>query len=189
MTADLSEQERRTLLELARASLSDAAGRAGSVAAAMEAVTLTPNLEQRRATFVTLKAPGPDGWRLRGCIGTLEADEPLYRAVIANARRSAVQDPRFSPVTLDEADRLRIEISVLTRPEAVARPDEVVVGRDGVELERPPHRAVFLPQVAPEQGWNRTTLLEHLALKAGLPRTGWRDAMLRTFRAEVFGED
>ena len=64
----------------------------------------------------------------------------------------------------------------------------ILSGADGVELEKPPFRAVFLPQVAPEQGWDRETMLEHLATKAGLPRDGWKGARFLTFQAEVFGE-
>ena len=66
--------------------------------------------------------------------------------------------------------------------------DVIEPGRDGVLLEKGPRKAVFLPQVATEQGWGRRELLEHLALKAGLPRDGWRDASFSVFRAEVFGE-
>lgn len=48
---------------------------------------------------------------------------------------------------------------------------------------------MFLPQVAPEQRWGVFELLEHLALKAGLPRNGWKEARLAVFEAEVFGEE
>ena len=189
MNETLTEDERRTLLELARASLQDAVGSSGAVDDTLIRATLTPILERERASFVTLKRPTADGWSLRGCIGTLEADTPLYRGVIANARRSALHDSRFAPVTSGEVREIRLEISVLTPLAKISGPEDVVPGRDGVELDKPPYGAVFLPQVAPEQGWDRTQLLEHLALKAGLPRDGWKGAAFRTFRAQVFGED
>ena len=72
----------------------------------------------------------------------------------------------------------------------VANADAIVVGRDGVLLRLGNASAVFLPQVAPEQGWDRVQLLDHLAEKAGLSPTAWRDraAKLLTFQADVFSE-
>ena len=72
----------------------------------------------------------------------------------------------------------------------MAGPDAVQPGRDGVILTVGDRSAVFLPQVATEQGWNRTELLDNLAQKAGLPAGAWRDkrAKLLTFQADVFGE-
>lgn len=189
MSEALSSEERAALLRLARASITDAVLRDGSLDAALAATVRTPTMNDRRATFVTLRRGGGGDGSLRGCIGNLEPDAPLYRSVIDNARRSALRDPRFEPVTADELNGLHLEISVLSPVRPVAGPEEIVVGRDGVELERPPHRAVFLPHVATEQGWDRETLLEQLALKAGLPRIGWREARFLTFRAEVFEEE
>jgi AMMECR1 domain-containing protein len=49
--------------------------------------------------------------------------------------------------------------------------------------------AVFLPQVAPEQGWNLPETLSHLAEKAGLDKDAWQHgATFQTFQAVVFGE-
>jgi AmmeMemoRadiSam system protein A len=187
MTAgeEYTPDERRDLLRLARASIADALRDDGSLEEALSEIRLTPRLERERATFVTLKKKRS----LRGCIGNLTPTEPLYRNVIQNARRSALRDPRFSPVTDGELPGLRLEISVLTPLEPVDGPESIVVGRDGVELEKGSYGAVFLPQVAPEQGWDRETLLENLALKASLPADGWKDARFRTFQAVVFGEE
>ena len=106
------------------------------------------------------------------------------------AIESAFKDPRFPPVTARELGELEVELSVLTPMRAVAGPDAIVVGRDGVVLRARGAAAVFLPQVATEQGWNRTQLLDHLAEKAGLPSSAWRDsqAKLLTFQADVFSE-
>jgi AmmeMemoRadiSam system protein B/AmmeMemoRadiSam system protein A len=135
--------------------------------------------------FVTLHARG----RLRGCIGTITGSEPLVDGVRENARNAALRDPRFPPVTAGEVAELEIEISVLTPLTPIAAPEEIEVGRHGVVLERAGHRAVFLPQVAPEQGWDRETMLDHLAMKAGLPREAWREATrLEVFSALVFAE-
>jgi len=105
------------------------------------------------------------------------------------ALQSAFEDPRFKPVTLRELPDLDIEISVLTPMKPVSGPGEIVVGRDGVLLRKGGRSAVFLPQVAPEQGWGRDEMLNHLSQKAGLPSGAWREgASFETFQAIVFGE-
>ena len=84
---------------------------------------------------------------------------------------------------------LRVEVSALSPPEPVGSWRDIVLGRDGVTLEKDGRFAVFLPQVAPEQGWDLATTLTELSLKAGLPEGAWREgARFETFRAEVFHE-
>ena len=105
------------------------------------------------------------------------------------ALQSAFEDPRFSPVTAKELPDLEVEISVLTPMKPVSGPNEIVVGRDGVLLRKGGRSAVFLPQVAPEQGWGRDEMLSHLSQKAGLPPNAWREgASFQTFQAIVFSE-
>ena len=146
---------------------------------------LGPGVQQERGVFVTLKKRG----NLRGCIGRMIPDKPLPELVGAVALQSALEDPRFKPVTLDELKDLEIEISVLTPMVPVPGADHIVVGRDGVLIRKGGRSAVFLPQVAPEQGWGRAEMLEHLCLKAGLPPGSWKEgAKLLTFQAIVFGE-
>lgn len=185
----LSAGERNALLELARVSIADRLRGDGSLEHALARIERTARLEEPSACFVTLKENVAERrGRLRGCIGTLEARDPLYRAVIDTAAKSAFSDPRFPRVSDSELQDLRIEISVLTPSQPVAGPEEILVGRDGVELEGEGRRAVFLPQVPVEYGWDVRELLEQLSLKAGLPRDGWRGGRLYTFQAEVFGE-
>jgi AmmeMemoRadiSam system protein B/AmmeMemoRadiSam system protein A len=146
---------------------------------------LSPGAQQKRGVFVTLKKRGG----LRGCIGRMIPDKPLPELVGAVALQSALEDPRFRPVTLDELKDLEIEISVLTPMVPVPGADHIVVGRDGVLIRKGGRSAVFLPQVAPEQGWGRAEMLEHLCLKAGLPPGSWKEgAKLLTFQAVVFSE-
>jgi len=142
------------------------------------------NLEQRRAVFVTLKRHGS----LRGCIGTTTADIPLARVVGIMALKSAFSDPRFRPLERRELSEIEIEISILTKPRE-ARLEDIVTGRDGVILNKGGKTALFLPQVATEQKWDRDTMLDQLCLKAGLEKSGWREgARFSTFQAIVFGE-
>jgi len=145
----------------------------------------SPILREPRGVFVTLKKRGD----LRGCIGRMVPDRPLAELVGAMALQSAFEDPRFSPVTLRDLPDLEIEISVLTPMKPVSGPNDIVVGRDGVLLQKGGKSAVFLPQVAPEQGWGRDEMLSHLSQKAGLPSGAWRDgASFLTFQAIVFSE-
>jgi AmmeMemoRadiSam system protein A len=116
-------------------------------------------------------------------------DRPLATLVGTMALQSAFEDTRFNPVTLKELPDLEIEISVLTPMKPVSGFTDIVVGRDGVLLQKGGRSAVFLPQVAPEQGWERDEMLDNLSMKAGLPAGGWREgARFSTFQALVFSE-
>jgi AmmeMemoRadiSam system protein A len=136
---------------------------------------------------VTLRSP--DG-NLRGCIGVIEGRGSLAAEVVANARAAALEDPRFRPVAAAEVAGLHIEVSALTPLRRVAGPAEIEVGRHGIFLEKGHHKAVFLPQVAPEQGWDLPTTLDHLARKAGLAAGDWRnETELHIFEADVVSEE
>ena len=146
---------------------------------------LPPRLAAGRGAFVTLK----EGGRLRGCIGYMAEDLPVAQSVGRAALQAAFEDRRFRPVTAGELDGLTISISLLTPAQPVDGPGDIVLGRDGIILEKGGRRAVYLPQVAPEQGWTLEETLSHLAEKAGLDADAWRrGARFLTFQAEVFGE-
>lgn len=186
----LTPEERRLLLRLARAAIeSELRGAPAPDPAALAAeagASLGPGLLHRRGAFVTLHLRG----RLRGCIGEIAGSRPLVEAVAANALAAAFDDPRFLPLSPDELPGLSLEISALTPLRPVAHWREIEIPRHGVVLARGGARAVFLPQVAREQGWDRATLLSHLARKAGLPADAWREgADFAVFEAEVFGEE
>ncbi|MBN1297976.1 AmmeMemoRadiSam system protein B [bacterium] len=138
----------------------------------------------KRGVFVTLNI----GDTLRGCIGYIEPVATCVEAVRDNTISACARDPRFPPVTLGELDRISIEISVLTPPRSIASPEEIVIGTHGIVLEKGPYRSVFLPQVASDQGWDRETTLMYLAMKAGLPTDGWKDAQFDVFEAQVLHE-
>jgi len=190
MILDVSEQ--RTLLAVARASIREALFGDGSLETALARVQITTALRERRGLFVTLKthvsATEPPIGRLRGCVGTLAPERALVPELVALAPRAALRDPRFPALRGDELEGVRISLSILTPSEPLQDPSRLVIGEHGIQLEKEAHRAVFLPQVAVEQGWNVDQLLERLAGKAGLPADGWKTARLSVFRAEVFGE-
>ncbi len=144
---------------------------------------LPADLTRPGAAFVSLHVDGV----LRGCMGSLEAEQPLYLDVIDNALNAGFRDPRFPPLQAAELARLSLEVSVLSALRPLADPTHFEVGRHGLLLRRGQQRAVYLPQVATEQGWDRQTTLEHLCRKANLPPGAWRQgATLQVFEACVF---
>jgi len=178
----LADDEKRELLRIARATLKEHAysGR------------IPPGKPHRESlcapagVFVSLHADD----ELRGCIGTVEASRPLYKAVQEMAVAAASRDPRFPPVTEDELEDIVIEISVLGQARTVRGPDDIVVGVDGLCLDHGARRGLLLPQVATEAGWDAATFLAKTCHKASLPDTAWRDpeAVITAFRAQVFSE-
>ncbi|MHC4995983.1 MAG: AmmeMemoRadiSam system protein A [Planctomycetota bacterium] len=134
-------------------------------------------LHEKRGCFVTLL--DLDGG-LRGCIGTFEANEPLWRTV-AQMAVASTRDPRFiytRPVTERDLDNLYIEVSVLTPRQQIEDPLEMRIGVDGIVIEGEVNgqkmSGCFLPQVAPEQGWDAKQTLEFCcAHKMGLAPDAW----------------
>ena len=140
-------------------------------------------------SFVTWKRDG----RLRGCIGSVEPVRPLWQDVEANAVQALLRDPRFPPATAREFPHYRADVSVLTPFELEPDPLRIEIGVHGLLVEKGRRRGLLLPQVAVEWNWDVPTFLSQACLKAGLPEDAWREgsprATVRTFRAEVFGEE
>ena len=179
----LSDEQKRTLLDLARRVVEQTArdrGRRPSIPCEDE------SLSTLGAAFVTLHKHG----RLRGCIGQVEATMPLWNSVVDMAFSASQNDPRFPSVSESELSELDYEISVLTPMEEVEDVETIEVGRHGLLIERGYHRGLLLPQVATEQRWDRDTFLQHTCIKAGLPPDAWNSpkAKLYSFEAIVFGE-
>jgi AmmeMemoRadiSam system protein B/AmmeMemoRadiSam system protein A len=187
----LTRAEGASTAVLARATLQSFLTHDGSLAEWFAGTTERKALVSRAGAFVTLNHRGFEvgtPGRLRACMGVIEARQPLSDAVI-QAAVWAAQDPRFPRLKAAELDGLDVEVSVLSPARPIAGPNEIEVGTHGVILEKGNHRALFLPQVATEQGWDRNTMLDHLAQKAGLPANTWRDgASFEVFTAQVFGE-
>lgn len=178
----LNEEQQKTLLGIARESL-ETYIRGGKK---KEYSTDDPALGQKLGMFVTLNKHG----RLRGCMGHFAEDTPIVELTASQVLVSATGDPRFPKVQPDELDDIEIELSVLSSPKPVDSYEDIVVGRHGVILEKGGRGATFLPQVAPEQGWDRDEMLTHLAAKAGLRPDEWREgASFRVYTAQVFGEE
>jgi len=182
---ELTEEDKKQLLTLARKTIVSALRTRRVPQASELGVSISDAMRCPRAAFVTLKKHS----QLRGCIGDIFPQRPLYKSVIRNAINACVNDRRFPPVTEAECNDITIEISALTVPEPVASADEIRIGTDGVVLSKDGHSAIYLPQVAPEYGWNVNQMLTQLSLKAQLPADAWKEgASFLVFQADVFGE-
>jgi len=178
----LTPAEKKELMAIAKQTVETAVKTGGLP----EVQVTSPKLKEPGAAFVTLNKHG----QLRGCIGHIIAQEPLYLCVRDVARSAALEDPRFPPVSPAELPELEYEISILTPPEPVADLNTVTVGRDGLILADGLHRGVLLPQVPVEYSWTREEFLSHTCNKAGLPLDCWRKGGVQVsrFQALVFDE-
>ena len=182
---ELTDEDKKQLLYLARKSIVYALQNRQIPQASKLGVRVSEAMRDPGAAFVTFKKHH----YLRGCIGDIFPRRPLYKSVISNAINAGINDRRFLPVTIAECNDITIEISVLTAPKPIASPNDIRIGIDGVVLHKNGRSAVFLPQVAPEQGWDKETMLRRLSLKAGLTEDAWKEgARFLVFQAVVFGE-
>jgi AmmeMemoRadiSam system protein A len=178
----LNDEEKKFLLKICRKSLVHYLKKEGM----LEIEVDNPRLKEKQGAFVTLHVDG----ELRGCIGYPLPYKPLYQTIIDVAVAAATEDYRFSPLSEEELESLSIEISVLTLPRKVEKPEEVVVGKHGIIISKGLHKGLLLPQVPLEYGWDLETYLNHGCLKAGLPPDEWRRGVnLEVFEAQVFSED
>lgn len=181
---ELDSDHRQTLLVIARQSIASVLE---GTAPEWKAEDFVEVLRRPAGAFVTLNTLEGD---LRGCIGSIQAVHPLYRAVVSSAIAAAFRDPRFPPLYPGELEHLHLEISVMGPIEVVTNIEEIVVGRDGLIMSWGRNAGLLLPQVASEYRWDRETFLNQTCLKAGLPRDAWRskDCRIEKFSALVFGE-
>ncbi len=183
----INESQQKVLLKLARETidlyLKDGKKKEPNIS--------DPALTQVQGAFVTLHTSG----QLRGCIGNLTANEPLSEGVRRNAVNAAFQDPRFAPLTEAELEKVDIEVSILSEPQALAYSDgadllsKLRVNIDGVIIRKGQAGATFLPQVW-EQLPGPEDFLSHLCQKAGLASNAWRDGNLevQTYQVQYFEE-
>lgn len=178
---ELSDEERQTLFSIAADTL-DWCVKGGQGEFSFKDYKLTPKLKIPTATFVTLKI----GDMLRGCIGSLEPQDEMYRSVHNNAILAALRDTRFRPVTPKELPLLDVHVSMLSPIRSIKSHNDFKIGEQGIILSKRGRRAVFLPEVAPEQGWSKEETLTHLSLKAGLDANAWMEgAAFQVFESVV----
>jgi hypothetical protein len=177
----LDDSDRRELLRIARATLREF----------LATGYMPPGAPHRKSlllpmgAFVSVYVDG----ELRGCMGRVDADTPLYLAVEQLAVAAASRDPRFEAVRMEELKQARLEVSVLSPVTPIAH-DDIEIGRHGLVVTRGPRRGLLLPQVAVKHGFNREQFLDETCAKAGLPAGAWQEAgtTVQAFTAEVFTE-
>ena len=184
MTDQLTDGEKQTLLILAREAVEYAVRRRNPPA--LDLKSLTPRLLEKGASFVTLTIND----NLRGCIGALEAYQPLAEDVREHAVAAALEDPRFPPVVESELNRIKLEVSRLTAPRLLEYssgedlPGMLNPHMDGVILKDGHRRATFLPQV-----WEKIPdpkdFLDQLCYKMGARKNLWRDTKLQVYIYQV----
>ena len=189
MSTPLTDGEKQTLLRIAREAIENAV--LGKVSPPIDQTSLTQTLREHGSSFVTLTIHG----ELRGCIGALEAYQPLAEDVREHTIAAALKDPRFPPLTHKELSRIQIEVSRLTSPQELEYSDSDDLLKklrphvDGVILKHGHRRATFLPQV-----WEKipdpVEFLEQLCYKMGERGNLWREANLQvcTYQVEEFHE-
>ena len=142
-------------------------------------------LNEQLGVFCTLNI----GERLRGCIGTFGDSRPLWETVVDVSIGAASNDPRFSPIRMDQIPKLDIELSVMSPLRQVSA-DDVEVGKHGLLITVGRSRGTLLPQVATQFDWTREQFLSETCTKGGLAGDAWRadDARIEVFEADVFSE-
>jgi uncharacterized protein len=151
---------------------------------------------ERQGVFVTINSAALGPERLRGCIGFPYPVKPLGEAIQEAAVAASSEDPRFPPVAKGELGSVVVEVSILTKPQALStsrpqdRPSKVRIGVDGLIVSRFGLSGLLLPQVATEFGMDQTEFLSQACMKAGLPPDSWLDkeTEVQTFQAEIFEE-
>jgi len=189
-TDKLTEEEGKHLVETARKTIQKALFNPKDKS---EQESLgSPKFQERRGTFVTLTLNGA----LRGCIGHIIPQESLIEGVRVNAMNAAFRDPRFRPLSQNEFEKIKVEVSILTAPKPLAYTDandllaKLRPGTDGLIIRQGYHQATFLPQVW-EQLPNKKDFLTHLCLKAGLAGEAWAYDKLEvhTYQVQAFEEE
>ena len=177
----LDDTARRGLLDLARQSILSVLQRG----ALPDMNATASKAKTSLGVFVTLNIDGV----MRGCIGKLEGDGLLEHDVMEMAAAAATQDERFEPLTAAEVRHTEIELTLIGRVHPIW-PDDVVVGTHGLYLVKGRHRAVILPQVAVQEGWDAPTFLKECARRAGLDAEAYTDkeTMVFAFTAQVFSD-
>jgi len=178
----LTENEKQALLTIARDSIKE---NLEEDQYPDTPISISDALNSPMGAFVSIYIDG----ELRGCIGRINTEDPLYQTVERMAIASASSDSRFSSIRPDELGRMRIEISVLSPLKKIHSPEEIIPGRHGIMIKKDYNSGTFLPQVAQKTGWDAEEMLCQCSeRKAGLGRYGWKDAEIYTYEALVFSD-
>lgn len=180
----ITADEGKRLLQLARRAIESAVE--GGDRPELRREEVTSGMKKPLGAFVTLYQSG----ELRGCIGRMQYDTPLHENVVEAAISSALNDPRFPPVTSRELPGLKISLSVLDEPQPIEHYDQFDPDHHGIVMELDFLHGTFLPKVAREYGWDRATTLTMLCRKIGASDDAWQrpDARFKIYHAIEFEE-
>lgn len=158
----------------------------------IECEELSSTFDEKRGVFVTITK----NKELRGCIGLPYPVCSLREGIIEAAKSASTSDPRFPPLSPQELDIICLEVTILSKPEALScpspeRPDNIVIGRDGLIIKGHGRSGLLLPQVATEYNMDPAEFLDHVCMKAGLPPGLWKsaDTEVMTFGGQIFSEE
>ena len=132
--------------------------------------------------FVTITKQGS----LRGCIGCITSTDPLQTTIPTYAIQAAINDPRFPALTRSEYEDIELGLSILTPPTPISSPSDIIIGQHGIIFNYQGSRSLFLPEVAPEQGWDLEATLSQLANKAGMNASVCIEAQYEVFESIKF---
>lgn len=191
MTEKVSIEDGALLLKLARQTILYELGEKKISSVQLKKKVSSLVLEENRGVFVSLHKQGD----LRGCIGNIEPVKTIFDGVRDNAKHAALNDPRFSPLSVEELKDTCIEVSILTRPRPLDYSDaddlikKLRPAVDGVIIQQESRRATFLPQVW-DQLRTPELFLAHLCMKAGLSSGEWKSGSLKvsTYQVQLFEE-
>jgi uncharacterized protein len=146
-----------------------------------------PIFKSKSGAFVTLTERG----RLRGCIGYIISNEPLFETICDAAVQASQNDPRFPSVRQSEIKNLSIEISVLSEPFPLSSYEEIEIGKHGLIMTEKGRRGLLLPQVPIEHHMNKDQYMDAICQKTGFPAGYWKtkQLVLEAFTATVFSEE
>jgi AmmeMemoRadiSam system protein B/AmmeMemoRadiSam system protein A len=182
---ELNQKEKNVLLKLARDTLVTYLNKQKLPEINLKEYNINPRLIQNQGVFVTINKKG----QLRGCIGYIKGQAPIYQAVVRNTINAATRDPRFYPMNTAEIKDVTIEISIMSPLKKIDSLDEIKVGTHGLYLVKGENSGILLPQVPGQYGWDKKTFLEQLSNKAGLAKNAYKEgADIFIFSAQVFGE-
>jgi AmmeMemoRadiSam system protein A len=172
----MDEKDKKVLLSIARESIESAITDDPSKHAQTEITS--PELKEESGAFVTLRRDG----KLRGCIGRMVSDIPLYKLVSEMAVSAAKEDPRFSHIQLSELESLEIDISVLSPLQKIDDPLDFELGIHGIHIRKGSSTGCFLPQVATETGWTKEEFLSKCcSMKTGLSPDAWKEKNIEIY--------
>ncbi len=172
---ELTSEDKVRLKEIAKKAI------AAKLSGKSYSAPLIEKFEAKRGLFISLKLNG----NLRGCIGTVKPQQPLYDNVASMAVAAAFEDPRFVEISNEEFQQIEIELSVLSPLKRIRELSEIKIGRDGLLINFEMHSGLLLPQVATENEWDVVEFLEQTCLKAGLGKNNYKDRAIEIFRFEA----